>query len=518
MAAASTPLGSPSNASGVTHPLYLRWRDQWVKYLDVFEGAGGFLDSTKPYLIAHPREWLDHSIPTYADDGVTVTGYIVNTNPTQPSPKLLERRKLARYENVAATLVDQLCGALFRVKADRSFAADAPAPEAERPIETFWADADGLGTSWDDVLMESWKPCAAFGHLWVYMDVLEDGRPVPRFYTPLDVPDWLVDETGRLVAVKFSEAVPREEFKKLAASSVVNIRTREVRVDGWTLYDGRGKTVAQGTHDYDGVLPVYVWYAKRRALTPFIGRSVLGDPQLYIDLYNLISETRELLRKQTFSIVNVPIGDAPGGVQREQELIGRQSGTGNLLFSTNPAQMLSADASNVTVYHEHMDRLTRLIYRLSVVAWEGDSKEAETAESRRIKREDLNQQLAAYADECRRLDAFVTDMVYRIAYGAAWETWREKDGLTLRWPDSFEVTPLEELTKQFSDAIALDLGETATKEIKKRAVRAVLPDVGDETQAAMDGEIDAMDVVSQEEIRQEELQARTQRLAGAFGG
>ncbi|MCC6774405.1 MAG: hypothetical protein IT360_24690, partial [Gemmatimonadaceae bacterium] len=53
---------------------------------------------------------------------------------------------------------------------------------------------------------------------------------------------------------------------------------------------------------------------------------------------------------------------------------------------------------------------------------------------------------------------------------------------------------------------------------KKRAARAVLPDESAETLSAIDGEIDAMEVVSAESKRQEQLEAMTQRVTGAFGG
>lgn len=514
MAAASTPLGS-SSILGVTHPLYATWRPVWTRLLDVYDGAGGFLDETKPYLIPHPREWLDHSIPR-TEDGVVV-GYDVNPSPSRPSPKLLERRRLARYENVAATLLDQLAGALFRQRPQRVFADAAETGTAARPIEAFWSDCDGAGTKWDDALAEAWRPAAAFGHVWAYVDVHpEDARrAVVRWYTPLDVPDWLVDDQGRLVAVRFLEAIPRESFRAAPAATAQQVRVREVTAEGWRLTRLNGKVLAEGTHDF-GVLPVAPFYARRRTLTPYIGRSVLGDPQLYLDLYNLVSECRELLRKQTFSIVNVPVGETVGGVDAVQRMIGAQSGTGNLLFTPNPAQMLSADSANVEAYHAHIDRLVRLIYRLAVVAWEGDSKDAESADSRRIKRDDLNQQLAAYADECQRLDTWVTDLVYRAAYGEAAPRWVARDGLTIRWPATFDVTPLEELTQQFADALALDLGDTAARELKKRAARAVLPDASAAVRGAVDADIDA--APSAGEAAGQADAARLARLTEALRG
>lgn len=516
MPAASSPLGLPTPVLGVSHPLYVTWRPIWTRLHDVYEGSGGFLDPKKPYLVAHPREWLDHSTPTFAEDGVTVVKYEVNPNPSSPSPKLKERRTLARYENIAETLVETLAGALFRVAPQRTFNEKAPKPNdgSLRPIEAFWANADGLGTTWDALLAQAWIPAAVFGYLFGYLDLDEDtDLPIVRFYTPLDVPDWLTDDRGALTSIKFLEATPREDFTRIPTSAAKQVRVRVIDAEGWTLTKPNGTTIDEGTHPF-GVLPVFVLYAKRRSITPLIGKSVLGDPQNFLDLYNLVSEVRELLRKQTFSILNIPIGK-DGNVEHETQLIGRQSGTGNILFSTEAANYISAEGSNVQVYHEHIDRLIRTIYRLAVLPWDSDSRDAEAAESRRIKREDLNQALCKYANECKRVDEFVTDLVYRARFGAAWENWRERDALAIHWPDQFETTPLEDLLKQFSDAVAMELGETATKEAKKRAVRAALPNLSAEMLETIDGEIDAAEYVTESERRDKELNARIEKLAGA---
>lgn len=519
MPAASAPTGTKAPVLGISHPLFTTYRPVWQQLLDVFEGGGGFLSAEKPYLVAHPREYLDHSIPKYADDGVTIVGYEANPNPLTPSPKLKERRKLARYENYAETLIEQLSAALFRKGADYTFAEDAPKPTlGQRPIEAFWEDCDGTGTSWSDFLRQAWKAAGVFGHIVLYFDDApeETDRAVPlvRAYTPLDVPDWLTNERGQLTQIKLLEAAPRDSFLTPLQVSVRNIRVRVITEEGWSLQTPSGKAITAGVHSF-GQLPIVYLYAKRRTITPHIGKSVLGDPMKFIDLYNLVSEERELLRKQTFSILNVPVGPE-GNIDREQGLIGRQSGTGNILFTTQEAKYISADGQNVTVYHASIDRLVRSIFRSALLPWDTDSKDAEAEGSRRIKREDLNTQLATFADECQKVDQLATNLVYQAFYGVnAWERWLDRDGLVIRWPDTFDVTPLEEIVKQITDAIHLELGETATRELKKRAVRAVMPDLTDERLEAMDQEIDAMPVVTEDERREEMLKAGVKRLAGA---
>jgi hypothetical protein len=514
MPAASTPRNRASSPLGVSHPLFLDYRDTWKRLLDVYEGSGAFLDPSRPYLEPHPREWLDHSVPVKDTDG-NILGYEPNASPTRPSPKLKERRRLAVYENVAATLVDQLQAALFRGDVTRTFKDDT---DAKRPIQEFWDDADGLGTGWHALLKEGWKPAGTFGHIFLYLEMVEDRDvPVVRLYTPLDVPDWLTDDRGALIAVKFLEAAPRADFKQTAATADRDLRVRVITETEWELQDMKGARLDGGPHPFGG-LPVVPLYARRRPMLPVIGKSVLGDPQQYIDLYNQDSEARELLRKQTFSILNVVTGDSPDGLIKEQQKMGMQTGTGNVLFTSQAAAYLSPDSGNIEAYHASMDRRIRTIYRLALLPWDTDSREAESAESRRIKREDLNQQLAGFADECQRAEKRVSELVYRARYGDAWETWWERDGLTLAWPQTFDVTPLMELLDGYERLTGLELGETATKEAKKRAAVALLPDVSEATRKQINEEIDALEIVTEEERRKDELAVKMGKQMEAFGG
>ena len=54
-------------APRLTHPLYATWKPVWEKAFDVYEGAGGLIDPKQPYLIAHPREFLDHTLAPDAE-------------------------------------------------------------------------------------------------------------------------------------------------------------------------------------------------------------------------------------------------------------------------------------------------------------------------------------------------------------------------------------------------------------------------------------------------------------------
>ncbi len=518
---------SPGDAKQ-PHPLYAAWAPTWRAALDVYEGAGGFLDPTRPYLVPHPREWLDHSIKTSGSEGEK---WVPNPTPSIPSPKLTMRRKLARYENIAATILDSVTGALFMHAPSRTFAEGGKDNEQ---VRQFWANCDGMGTHVDRFLQDSWIVAGVFGHAILLLDKPAGDVPMtaadaqlPRLcrYTPLDLIDWLKDEDGKLIAVKLLEEAPRATFADRARATDTNgiitgqYRVRVIDEEKWTLYDAKGTVIEAAEHGF-GRLPIEILYGKRRTLIPVIGKSVMGDPQLFLDVYNLTSEAREILRNQTFAILNVPVGTGEGAsVEREQQMIGSQSGTSNILFSSNAAQFISPQGENITAYHEHLDRLARMIYRLANAPWEGDSKAVESADSRKIKREDQNQILLKYASELERTDKTVLELVYRALVGPeSWEKAREKDKPSIAYPTSFEPPDLEALVALTAEAIALDLGETATKELKKRTVRLVVPDLTTDQQKQSDDEIEAMDVLTSEDKRQQMIEATAGKMAQRFPG
>jgi hypothetical protein len=505
---------SKEGLSSIVHPAHAMFAGQWRTARDLYEGTGGFLDEARPYLIPHPREWLDHSVK---DE--TSGKWSPNPTPRQPSAKLTTRRKLARYENWAATILDGVAGALFLQSPTRTFGAGKENPK----IAAWWENVDGQGKDMTAYMRESWVMTGVFGHVVELLEkapeqaptAADQGLPYLCRYTPLDVLDWLEDEDGKLSAVKLAELAPRTSFDQRFGTRD-QIRVRIVDKDGWRLYGPKGELVAGDTGSGDhgfGVLPVEYIYAKRRLLTRHIGKPIMGDPQLYIDAYNLVSEVRELLRNQTFAILNIPIGPE-GSVESEMLKVGNQSGSQTALFSSLPADYISPSADNVTVYHEHMDRLARTIYRLASAPWEGDSKDVESADSRKIKRNEYEQILKTYAAELQGSEMRLLKLAYMAIEGDQWEAKWEADQPSVTYPQTFQPVDMKDVLDNAVAAIGLDLGETLMKELKKKVARKMLPDAQKGTIATIDEEIDALKYVSEEDKRQEEMDQAAKKFAG----
>ena len=140
----------------ITHPVYVLWAPVWQKYIDIYDGIGGFRDGG--YLVAHPREYKDWN----------------ETNPKTPTKKLLARRKLARYENVAATLLDQKRSALFKGEVTRTVEGQSKTQkDSPHPLEDWWENVDGEDCTIDQWMSEAFVGAGLFGHLIHYMDRAE---------------------------------------------------------------------------------------------------------------------------------------------------------------------------------------------------------------------------------------------------------------------------------------------------------------------------------------------------------
>lgn len=506
---------SSSTAQGAdterTHPLYDLWAPTWRKLADVADGAGGFL--TGAYLVAHPREWLDHDQAT----------------PQQPTKKLLERRRLARYENLADVILKLKLDGVFREPATRRVLRPNGDALETHPYLT-WAsgDVDGAGRTLDAFLRDSYREALTFGWLYLLMDRAHDDGPtaadkaplVLRGYDPRAVPDWL-DTQGTLTAVKIVEELPRTS---LEATHLPRQRVYHITAEGTTISETGVGTDTQASQDVAhrfGVLPVVPLYAHRRSRTSVLGQSALGDPMLYIDLYNLTSEKRELLRKQTFSILNIPLGTKADGtgtaisVEAAQEMIGKVTGSANVLFSALPVNYVTADSGNVTVYLAEIVALIRTIFRVTAVPLDDDGRAAETAEARRLKRQDYGTTLSGYVDRLHDAEMAIAKLWYRGTYGDRWEQVWKAETPSVNYPQTFDEPSFDEVLAQAQAALALPLGQSQTFRVEhsSRLVAQFLQDASQQVLQQIRKELE--EAPSPAEQRAASLEALGERFRGA---
>lgn len=474
-----------------THPTYTTLEATWKLLQEAYRGDGGFLNGDN--LVAHPREII------YKAD----TGGFPTTDIHGYRDKFTRRKTLARYENFARTIVDTFIAHLFAKTIQRDTGAIGD------PLETWWQDVDGAGTHIADWM--AWEQALAFvyGHVVTILDLpasdtpartrAEQGAPALRCYSPLDVLDWIWAD-GRFQALKLAEAVPRANLEQFATSedsrgggdgAPVALRYVVWTPGTWTRHRSDGSVVDSGTHGF-GVVPAVIHRARTVPGMPYLGGTILGDPKLHKDHYNLVSELRELLRSQTFSMLNIQLApDEEVGAARAR--LGDAASVETIVWSKGAAGFIAPPDGPASVYQEELTALERKLYRMAGLPYEGDSASAESADSRRLKAMDLNRLLAMYADEAERVEYQLVALWLRATRSLTDEAAvREAmQDVVIHYPDEFATIDTAQAAADTRDVVTMGLGPTATAEAKKRAVNVVLPDLDQDTLDTVEAEIDA---------------------------
>jgi hypothetical protein len=503
MAKTATPKKNATRSEFVTqtHPLYDEWLATWILCGENYEGDGGYLTGNN--IIGHPREY---DYEPRADGSVDYSSVI------GIKEKLRRRRQIARYDNFAQALIDVFVDHQYAKAITRTFVKpNQPNEDYLRWIE----NVDGEGTHLDDWLKEHQTLAHTYGHVMVLMDRdapdptlprsrANQGALVLRDYIPPDCLDWLAPRK-QLTAVKLVEAVEREDLTEpsnFSSNSTtrggatgdtrddVNLEYLFVDTNEIRIYDANGSRKRLASHGF-GELPVVPFYSRRRARIPVLGRPLLRDPRLFRDHFNLVSELRELLRSQTFSMLNIQLGPDED-VEAARARLGQTSGTDTVLFTLGGASFVApADGPAATLAQE-IENVERKMYRLLGLPWEGDSRDAEAAESRRIKANDLNRTLAGHADETQKFDYQIARLFY-IGYYGRQQGLREwlKNPPVIKHPDEFNTEEILAIVEDIKAALGLQLGKTAETLLRKQAVPVVLKDLDAETRQTIDREIDA---------------------------
>lgn len=447
------------------HADFVSHREHWQLMIDAFEGAGGFADGS--YLWPYRNELQDD---------------------------YLKRQKMARYHNYVETITDLYVQHVFTRDPDRQTDND--------DLRQWWDDVDGHGTPLTDFLRTSVTPMSlAVGHTGILMDMTPDepagpskadqrARPFLTRYLATAIPDWRTAHAS-ITGIKLTEAVPADSIVDEAPEGADAMQYLLWDTEGWARFTAKGELIAGGTPAL-GVVPFEVLRPKPSILKPFIGRSLFSHGRIVQALYNRMSEEDEVLRNQAFSLLTVEVHEG-GDVEQARKQLGSELGTTRALVVQGKTDYISPDMAVPAEVRANILQIIRELYRVAHMRYERDSLQAESAEAIRLQFKELNEMLQGLAAELQRVEhqlawfyfcwTSATPEQAEAAYRAA--------NVTINYPDEFFVSDLRLDLDAWMQAISMDLGETMTKRIKKKAVRRMEPELQPEEAKAIDAEIDA---------------------------
>lgn len=402
-------------------------------------------------------------LDSYTGQGGFVTGEYLVQHPRESAAKFARRVQLAIRPNFVKKIVDSYLGYLFRVPPSRSSGSDV--------YDGFQNNADGLGDSLDKVMQRAQKLAMIAGTAFVLVDREWDGgSPYLSLRLPSSIAWKSRDARGRLLEIAFRETIDGITM------------TRVFDAVGWRVTDGAGVTVSAGQHGL-GEIPVVALHSADPVLNEVSVAPWIGDiARINYDIYNAISELREIIRNQTFPVLLVPQRFQTDKADAKAITVG----TDNALAydpADGPPSYIAPPDNPITVIQGYIKDLIGMIYQsVNLEYVSGFASGSGLAISYFFQ-----QTQSALSGMSAQLEAAET-RIARLVTGYAGEAWDGKIG----YSRDFD---LQDLASDLENAIsALSIGVSATfdKELKKRTARNVLGrEVNADVYSLIDGEIDA---------------------------
>lgn len=467
-----------------THALYTEHRDHWQVLLDAFEGCGGFLNGE--YLWKYPRE-VDNEYNA--------------------------RKEQARYHNYAKALVNLYVRHVFHKKVVRE--------TTNEDLKAWWENTDGQRTSITTFMKRALRLALATSHTGVLIDKTQDpptgpakadekARPIATLFTPLALLDWRLNRET-FTAVKLQECSDQTGLLDEPSKSKRYLLWTN---DGWVRVDQDGTILDAGEPNL-GLVPFAVLRPEPSAIHPVIGQSLLGNANVIKAAYNRGSEEDEVIRNQSFSVLTCAV-PADGDVNKAREQLGSEIGTTRAIVAQGTIEYVTPDTQVPETIRKNIAYLVSEMFRIAHVVLQRDSLDAESAQAIALKHDELNEMLQGVAGECKALEENIARFVL------AWQTPGsdvdaafEAAKVSISYPDEFFVADLLQELEKWANAIKLDLGQTMTGRIKKRAARALEPDLDPPTQEQVDKEIEE---IAKKPPMAEQLAAAVRSATLARGG
>ncbi len=472
-----------------THPDYTANVETWEILLDAFEGSGGFQDGG--YLWRYRNET--------ADD-------------------FMGRKAMARYHNYVEQIVD--------IYVRHAFSQTPKRVAKSETLKAFWEDVDGAGTHIDDYMKRLCSLSLVSGHVGALMDMTRDepagdalsdqkARPFVTTFTAPCMTDWRVHH-GDLVGIKLLEDVPEVDLSVQHDDEAKQYLLWDE--EGWARFNEDGAFLDGDTPGLD-LVPCAVLRPKPSILKPFLGRPLFGNANVIKALFNRWSEEDEVLRNQGFSTLVVDKLPETTDVSEAKKQFGNDVGTNRVLFAKGEIKYVSPDMDIPEGIAKNITQIIKELFRVTHQRWQPDSLMVQSAEAIRLQYTELNEMLHGLVQSLQEVDIHLAKFYF------AWTTNTpeaaraafEASELSVEYADEFFLDDLMGELQAWQSAIAMDLGETFEKRLKKRAVRRIDPEMPPQELEKIDKEIDALQTAAEKEeaIREEEAAMVSAKFAKA---
>ena len=422
-------------------------KNLWQFLYDSYTGLGGYKDGS--YLIRHKRE---------SDE------------------KYERRKKLAYYPNFVKKIVDTFTAQIFK---------KPPQRKLTKEYELFVNDVDRKGTYIDDFMRRAFKLSLIFGTVFIIVDkpsqvaktkqeeIEKKLLPYATIRLPWQIEEYELDEYGNLKRIVFSE----KKGKK-----------RELTNEVLRVLDENDKVILERENPLE-VLPVVVL----RTSDQLLYEELFSEPfiytiaQLNFELYNLISEIREILRNITFPVLTYPVRSIESFSQKEI-IVGTENA---LLYEPETGgkpDFVAPPPAPVEVYLEYLNKVIEQIYRTVNLEFVLGSQTQKSGVALEFEFQNLNTLLSMFAMNLEKAEYEIANIVSK------WHGKEKYEG-TIDYRKDFSFRDVERELKILLDSLSAGISsKTFLIEAHKKIVRFVLEDsVEDVILERIDREIEGLE-------------------------
>jgi hypothetical protein len=445
------------------HPDYTENSVHWHVLLDAFEGRGGLV--TGEYLWRFPRE---------------------------EDPGYNRRKEAARYHNYLETLVDIYIRFVWSQGVKRT--------SKDPKYDEWLTDVDGDGLSMDDFLKRQAGQALVGGHCAALVDKTtaeavgptraeEASRVVLSTFPSTTITDWRFARS-ELTGVKLLEDALPESIAQAPDAAAVQYLIWDTQ--GWARFDTEGQLLA-GDMPGIGLVPVVPLRPKPSNRSYMLGRPLISNANIIRAMFNRTSEEDQVLCDQAFSILTCDV-HPDADVDQARAALAGSIGTTRALVAHGKIDYATPDMQVPQAIRDNVAFLIQEMYRAAHVKFRKDSLEAETAEAIKLQHAELNEALQGLAQQLESCERKIARCYYAWTEATpelAQAAFERADPKAV-YPDEFFVDSLLAELQAWAEGIALGLGQTMTRRIKKRAARRIDPSMSPDDVRAVDAEIDAI--------------------------
>lgn len=477
------------------HHIYKTYFETWRFYLDSYEGGAEYTRASVNTGQTSGGSLLDKFMIKVFAGGKEVKDMVQSNlfkHAKETDKDYQTRLSMSQYYNFCAPVIDIYTSHLFKDTVIENF------ENIESDVESRRENINRMGDSVSEFRRNLGEMTQVYGHSFIIVDhpralgdiknrldkIQLDNFPYFTLIHPQNLVNWALDRFGRpyWIVVREIDDTNQNPYE-YSSDKNTDINYRLWTRQEWVLMSAEGKEIMRGNHGL-GVVPIVCAFdRKSKKQRNFLGISTLADISFISrDIYNSLSELRQILRDQTFAFLAIQ-----GSSDEYNEI---SIGTNKALLypaDRNAPAYISPPTDNAMVYMDHIDRQVKRIYQLAKLeggqAHDVRVGKDQSGVSKAFDFFDTNTSLSAKAENLQDAETKAWQMF------AKWVDKPDFEG-SISYPKDFNINSLNDEIDRALKTAQLQIGNEYRKQVNIAIIKKQFPRMSEEELNKMIAEVE----------------------------